>query len=536
MAGVTVTRCLSRSTRRSGPGSSGGSRRGRRSRRTAGWREIAAGRHTLIAAPTGSGKTLAAFLVCIDRLYRAHEAAHASAAPARAAGGLRVAAEGAGRRHPAEPGARRWPRSPTWPRELGLSRAHHPGGGADRRHRGRRAGRDAEAPARLPDHHARVAVPAGDRGARAGPCWQRPDRDRGRDPRRGREQARLAPGPDPGAAGARRRRDRVQRIGPVGHRSGRSSAWRGCWSARATAGNPDGSPRCSIVDSGHRRAPRPGPGAARRRAGRGRHRRADGRDPRPDRRPRAASTGPRWCSSTPGGCPSGSPTSWASGSGDGQVAAHHGACPRSAGSGSRPGCAAGDLRALVATASLELGIDIGPVELVCQIGSPRSFATFLQRVGRSNHSAAGRRAGMLYPTTRDELVECAALLRGVRAGRLDAHLIPDAPAGHPGPADRGRVRGRATGPRRTCWRWCGGPRRSPDLSRARTSTRSPSWCPRGSAPGAAAGPPTCTATRSTGGCAAGAEPGSPRSPPAGPSPSWATTGCWPSPTRPRSAR
>src|SRR5207253_11499978 len=81
---------------------------------------------------------------------------------------------------------------------------------------------------------------------------------------------------------------------------------------------------------------------------------------------------------------------------------------------------AGDLKALVATASLELGIDIGPVELVCQIGSPRSIATFLQRVGRSNHSRAGTPKGRLFPLTRDELVECTALLAAVRSGRLDA--------------------------------------------------------------------------------------------------------------------
>jgi len=81
----------------------------------------------------------------------------------------------------------------------------------------------------------------------------------------------------------------------------------------------------------------------------------------------------------------------------------------------------------VATASLELGIDVGPVELVCQIGSPRSFATFLQRVGRSNHTRTGTPSGRLYPTTRDELVECAALLRGTRQGRLDAIVVPERP-------------------------------------------------------------------------------------------------------------
>ena len=88
---------------------------------------------------------------------------------------------------------------------------------------------------------------------------------------------------------------------------------------------------------------------------------------------------------------------------------------------------AGDLKALVATASLELGIDVGPVELVCQIGSPRSIATFLQRVGRSNHTRHGTPRGRLYPLTRDELIECSALLAAVRGGRLDALHPPEAP-------------------------------------------------------------------------------------------------------------
>src|ERR1700677_2791356 len=88
---------------------------------------------------------------------------------------------------------------------------------------------------------------------------------------------------------------------------------------------------------------------------------------------------------------------------------------------------AGDLRALVATASLELGIDVGPVELVCQIGSPRAIGTFLQRVGRANHHRDGTPAGRLYPTTRDELVECTALLAAVREGRLDLLEPPVAP-------------------------------------------------------------------------------------------------------------
>jgi ATP-dependent Lhr-like helicase len=109
--------------------------------------------------------------------------------------------------------------------------------------------------------------------------------------------------------------------------------------------------------------------------------------------------------------------------GDDVVAAHHGSLSKERRHRVETRLRAGDLRALVATASLELGIDIGPVELVCQIGSPRSIATFLQRVGRSNHSRAGTPKGRLYPMTRDELVESAALLAAVRAGRLDA-IVP----------------------------------------------------------------------------------------------------------------
>ena len=113
--------------------------------------------------------------------------------------------------------------------------------------------------------------------------------------------------------------------------------------------------------------------------------------------------------------------------GDDVVSAHHGSLSKERRHRVETRLRAGDLKALVATASLELGIDIGPVELVCQIGSPRSIATFLQRVGRSNHSRAGVPKGRLYPLTRDELIECAALLGAVRAGRLDAIELPRLP-------------------------------------------------------------------------------------------------------------
>jgi len=109
------------------------------------------------------------------------------------------------------------------------------------------------------------------------------------------------------------------------------------------------------------------------------------------------------------------------------VAAHHGSLSKERRHRVETRLRAGDLKVLVATASLELGIDIGPVDLVCQIGSPRAIATFLQRVGRSGHSRGGTPKGRLYPMTRDELVECAGLLRAIQVGRLDAILPPIAP-------------------------------------------------------------------------------------------------------------
>ena len=109
--------------------------------------------------------------------------------------------------------------------------------------------------------------------------------------------------------------------------------------------------------------------------------------------------------------------------GDDAVSAHHGSLSKDRRHRVESRLRAGELQALVATASLELGIDIGPVELVCQVGSPRSIATFLQRVGRANHSLGGVPKGRLFPLTRDELVECAALLRAVDEGTLDA-IVP----------------------------------------------------------------------------------------------------------------
>jgi len=109
------------------------------------------------------------------------------------------------------------------------------------------------------------------------------------------------------------------------------------------------------------------------------------------------------------------------------VLAHHGSLSKRIRRNTEHRLRSGALKAVVATASLELGIDIGYIDLVVQIGSPRSIATFLQRVGRSGHALGRLPKGRVVPLTRDELVECAALLRAVRAGRLDRIDIPEAP-------------------------------------------------------------------------------------------------------------
>ncbi len=113
--------------------------------------------------------------------------------------------------------------------------------------------------------------------------------------------------------------------------------------------------------------------------------------------------------------------------GDENVAAHHGSLAKEQRLDAEQRLKHGKLKALVATASLELGIDIGDVDLVCQLGSPRSIATFLQRVGRSGHAVDGMPKGRLFPLSRDELVECAALLDSVRRGELDRLAIPEQP-------------------------------------------------------------------------------------------------------------
>ena len=109
------------------------------------------------------------------------------------------------------------------------------------------------------------------------------------------------------------------------------------------------------------------------------------------------------------------------------VATHHGSLSREHRLKAEQRLKSGQLKALVATSSLELGIDIGDIDLVCQIGSPRLIAALLQRVGRAGHAVGAIPKGRLFPLSPDDLVECAALLDSVRRGELDRIRVPNKP-------------------------------------------------------------------------------------------------------------
>ena len=113
--------------------------------------------------------------------------------------------------------------------------------------------------------------------------------------------------------------------------------------------------------------------------------------------------------------------------GEGKVAAHHGSLSKDRRFSAEQRLKSGDLKVLVATASLELGIDIGSVDLVIQIACPKSISALLQRVGRSGHAVGGLPKGRLFPLTRDELIEAVSLMDAVRRGELDTLIIPAKP-------------------------------------------------------------------------------------------------------------
>jgi len=410
----------------------------------AGWQEIAACRHTLIAAPTGSGKTLAAFLVCIDRFYRAQDlccthdlyCGHEPGAPPE---------EGA---TPAGSGPQVVYVSPLKALATDIQQNLE----APLREIAAAAGRlGLTAPA------ISVAVRTGDTAAaeRAAMLKHPPDilittpeslyllltAERSRAMLR---SARTVIVDEIHAVAGNKRGSHltltlerlahvaaqpVQRVGLSATQRPIEAIARLLVGAGPDRDNADGTPRCAIVDSGHRR-------------------RLDLALELPDDELGAVPTTEQTAQildMIAAHVTSHRTTlvfvntrsmaervahQLGERLGDevgAQVAAHHGSLSRGRRQRVEARLRAGDLRALVATASLELGIDVGPVELVCQIGSPRSFATFLQRVGRSNHTRTGTPSGRLYPTTRDELVECAALLRGTRQGRLDAIVIPERP-------------------------------------------------------------------------------------------------------------
>src|SRR5580698_9300325 len=112
--------------------------------------------------------------------------------------------------------------------------------------------------------------------------------------------------------------------------------------------------------------------------------------------------------------------------GEDNVAAHHGSLSRKLRLEAERKLKEGQIKVLVATASLELGIDVGTVDLVCHISSPRSIAVALQRVGRSGHWRGAVPKGRFFVTTRDDLAECAVLVRAIRLGDLDRLIFPEA--------------------------------------------------------------------------------------------------------------
>ena len=389
---------------------------------TGGWHEIAAGRDTLIAAPTGSGKTLAAFLVCIDRMYRAHEAGLDTLDGPQVVYVSPLKALAVDIHQNLEAPLREIREVAS---ELGLT-----------------------AP------EVRVAVRTGDTAAseRAAMLRRPPNflittpeslyllvtAERSR-AMLGRVETVILDEIH-AVAGNKRGSHLTLTLERLAHlvdrppqRIGLSATQRpveivarllvGVGAERA---NPDGSPRCAIVDVGHQRdldlaleLPDDELGAVASAEQMGQILDLIAEHVKGHRTTLVFVNTRRMAERVA--------HQLGERLGEEQVAAHHGSLSKERRQRVESRLRAGDLRALVATASLELGIDIGPVELVCQIGSPRSLATFLQRVGRSNHTRSGTPSGRLFPTSRDELVECAALLRGVRSGRLDAIHPPLAP-------------------------------------------------------------------------------------------------------------
>ena len=184
------------------------------------------------------------------------------------------------------------------------------------------------------------------------------------------------------------------------------------------------------------------------------------------------------------------------------VAAHHGSLSRKLRLEAERKLKNGEIRLLVATASLELGIDIGSIDLVCQVNSPRAIAAAMQRVGRAGHWRGAIPKGRFFVTTRDDLMESAALIRAMRAGVLDRLEIPALPDRRADAADCRRVRRRALGRRRAVEVFAARIRIA--SSRAKSMRRLSACWQTGSKPAAGAMGRTCCATAYTGACSRGA--------------------------------
>jgi ATP-dependent helicase Lhr and Lhr-like helicase len=387
-----------------------------------GWAEIAAGYPTLIAAPTGSGKTLAAFLVGIDRLYRGHEAGDPLVGGPQVVYVSPLKALAVDIHQNLEAPLREIAEVAT---DLGLDspeiRVAVRTGDTATTERAAMLRRPPNFLITTPESlyllvtaEASRAMLAGVRTVIVDEIHAVAGNKRGSHLALTLERLQHVAGSSPqriGLSATQRPIDAIARL-LVGGGADRSY--------------PDGSPKCAVVDVGHQRAldlalelpdDELGAVASAEQMGeivdriaehvKGHRTTLVFVNTRRMAERIAHQLGERL--------------------GEDKVAAHHGSLSKERRQRVERRLRAGDLKALVATASLELGIDIGPVELVCQIGSPRSLATFLQRVGRSNHTRFGTPRGVLYPTSRDELVECAALLRGTRSGLLDAIVQPVAP-------------------------------------------------------------------------------------------------------------
>ncbi len=151
------------------------------------------------------------------------------------------------------------------------------------------------------------------------------------------------------------------------------------------------------------------------------------RHSRQARRADSRRTGPRCCSSTAGGWPSGSPARSTSVAGEGLVRAHHGSLARAQRTEIEDLLKAGQLRGLVATSSLELGIDMGAIDLVVQIEAPPSVASGLQRIGRAGHRIDEVSEGIIFPKFRGDLVACAAVTAAMRRGQVEPSRYPRNP-------------------------------------------------------------------------------------------------------------